>query len=478
MRRNLWCALLIAGCAVGPNYRRPAIDAPAAWKEPPASAASAPQTPAEAGWQEARPRDAVERGEWWAVFHDPALDVLEVQAVHADLSLKAALARLEHARAVARLPQADLLPTLELNPSYSHFQRTLSSFGGAGTLTNDTFRVPFDLSYEVDLWGKVRRSFEAAHAEAQASQAAYETILLSVTADTARAYFLLRALDAELDTLRHTLELRREAQRLIDQRADAGLASELDRARVMAEVKTAEAESYDVERRRAELEHALAVLCGRAPAEFTLSAHPLAEEPPAVPAGIPSTVLERRPDIAEAERLMASANARIGVAQAANFPVLSLTGSAGWEAAKADQVFRADNVVWSLGPSLSVPLFAGGRNRANLRSARADHAQASAEYRRRVLTAFQEVEDALAAIRLLASQQQAQTEVVAASQRAQQLSFDRYAQGLSSFLEAVDAERQRLDATRRAAQIRGQRLTAAVMLIKALGGAWDVPGAP
>ena len=468
MRHSLWCALLIAGCAVGPHYHRPAIEAPAAWKE-----ASAPA----AGWQEARPQDAVERGEWWAVFHDPELDVLEVQAVHTNLSIEAALHRLEHARAVARLPQANLLPTLVLNPSYSHFQRTLSSFGGAGTLTNDTFRVPFDLSYEVDLWGKVRRSFEAAHAEAQASQAAYESVLLSVTAETARSYFSARALDAELEALRKTVELRREAQRLVDQRVDAGLSSDLDRARVMAEVKTAEAESYDVERRRAELEHALAVLCGRAPAEFTLAAHPLAEDPPAVPAGIPSTALERRPDIAEAERLMAVSNARIGAAQAASFPVLSLTGSAGWEGAKADQVLRADNVVWSLGPSLSVPLFAGGRNRANLRAARADHAQASAEYRRRVLAAFQEVEDALAAIRLLDRQQQAQAEVVEATQRAQQLSIDRYAQGLSSFLDAVDAERARLDALRRAAQIRGQRLTAAVVLIKALGGGWDAAGA-
>ena len=462
----LLLAWVVSGCAVGPTYRRPATEAPAAWKE-------APSVGDEQVWQEARPQDAAARGAWWELFGDPELNLLEVQAVQANQSLEAALARLARARAVARLPQADLLPTLELNPSYDHFQRALSSFGGAGSITDDQFSVPFDLSYEVDLWGKVRRSFEASRAEAQASQAAYETIVLSVTAEIARTYFLLRALDAELDTLRKTVDLRREAEHLIRQRFDAGFVSQLDMARVTAEVNTAEAESFDVERQRAELEHALAVLCGRAASDFTVAAVPLAAEPPHVPPSIPSRVLERRPDVAEAERLMAAANARIGVAKAAYFPVLTLTGSAGWQSAKLEDLITADSAVWSIGPSLSIPIFAGGRATANLNAAKATYDQAIADYRQRVLVAFQEVEDALAAGRLLSRQQHAQLGVVEASRQAATLSLERFTQGLSSFLDVIDAERARLNAQRRAAQIRGQRMAATILLIKALGGGWS-----
>jgi multidrug efflux system outer membrane protein len=464
--RCLLVAVSLSGCAMGPDYRRPAAPTTAAWKELPYATGSVM-------WQEARPQDGAARGAWWELFNDPALNVLEVQAVHANQSVQIALAQLARARAVARLPKADLLPTVDLTPSYSHFQRTLSSFGGAGTLTDDTFSVPLDLSYEVDLWGKVRRSFEAARAEAEASQAAHEAVLLSVTAEVARTHFLLRALDAELDAIRKTIELRRRAQQLIAQRFEVGLVSRLEVARVAAEVKTAEAEAFDVERRRAELEHALAVLCGRAASEFSVSMVPIEVDPPIVPAGIPSRVLERRPDIAEAERLMAATNARIGVTKAASFPVLTLAGSAGWQASKLQDLLTADSAVWSLGPSLSIPVFAGGRNKANLEAARADFDRSTAEYRRRVLVAFQEVEDSLAAIRLLASQQQAHTEVVDASRQAASMSYDRFTQGLSSFLDVVDAERARLDAERRAAQIRGQRMAATILLIKALGGGWD-----
>lgn len=460
-------ALSLSGCAVGPTYRRPEVESPAAWKEARGEAASP------VAWQEARPHDASERGAWWEVFRDRALNVLEVQAVHSNRSLEMAVARLDRARAVARLPKADLLPTLESHPSYDHFQRSLSGVGGQGSLTNDDVHVPLDLSYEVDLWGKVRRSFEAAHADAQASHAAYETVLLSVTAEVARTYFLLRALDAELEALRNTVDLRRHAQQLVDQRVEAGISSELDRSRVIAEVKAAEAESWEVERQRAQLEHALAVLCGRAASNFSLSPTPLEMSPPPVPPGIPSTVLERRPDIAEAERLMAAANARIGVAKAASFPVLTLTGSAGWQAAKLEHVITADSAVWSIGPTLSVPIFAGGRNAASLNAAEADYRQAVADYRRRILVAFQEVEDALAAIRLLAHQQEAQAGVVEASQRSAKLSLDRYGHGLVSFLDVVDAERNRLEAERRAAQLLGQRMAATILLIKSLGGDWE-----
>jgi multidrug efflux system outer membrane protein len=238
-------------------------------------------------------------------------------------------------------------------------------------------------------------------------------------------------------------------------------------------VKTAEAEAFGVERQRAELEHALAVLCGRAASDFAVAIGALEADPPHVPLDVPSRVLERRPDVAEAERLMAAANARIGVATAGFFPVVTLSGSAGWQSAKLDSLMTADSVVWSIGPTLSVPLFAGGRNVANLKAAEADYSQAVADYRQRILVAFQEVEDALAAIRLLAKQQQAQAGVVDASRQAATLSLERFRQGLVDFLDVVDAERSRLEAERRAAQIRGSRMAATILLIKALGGGWD-----
>ena len=458
-------AAFASGCMLGPTYRRPKPDAPAAWKE---------SAPAADGvlWQAAHPKDNAARGAWWEIFGDDSLNLLEAQAIKANQSLEAAVAAVTHARALARLPKADLVPSLDSNPSYSHFQRSLGSFGGAGSITDDQFTLPLDLSYEVDLWGRVRRSLQAARADADASQAVYESVRLSITTEVARTYFLLRALDAELDALHKTFELRKEAQHLVDERFNAGLVSELDHARVTAEVNTAAAESYDVERRRAEMEHALAVLCGQPASSFTVAPAPLAGDPPQVPAGVPSRALERRPDVAEAERLMAAANARIGVAVAASFPVLTLTGSGGWQSAKLEDLISADSKVWSLGPSLSIPVFAGGRNKANQAAVRAQYDQAAAEYRRRVLVAFQEVEDALAAIRLLAQQQQAQSGVLDASQSAATLSLERYKQGLVSFLDVVDAERERLAAERRTAQIRGQRMAASILLIKALGGGW------
>lgn len=470
-RRLIQASLSVAvfasagGCALGPNYRKPTVAAPESWKHG--------QPVSDGLWQDARPQDDAVRGAWWKVFQDPILDKIEAQVLEHNQTLEAALARLERARAVARLPAANLLPRLDMNADYLNFQRSLGGFGGSGSITDQEFTVPFDLSYEVDLWGRIRRSWEAARAEAQASQAAYETVLLSVTAEAARTYFLLRALDAELEALRRTVELRVEAQRVVKERVGVGLASELDLARVEAEVKTAEAESLSVQRQRDELEHALAVLCGQAAPVFTAISDPLDVSPPRIPSGIPSRALERRPDVAEAERLMAAANARIGVAKAASFPVVTLFGSYGWQGAKWDDLFHADSRVWSYGPSISVPMFAGGRNAANLRAARADHEEATANYRYAVLAAFREVEDALTAANLLAQQQQAQNGVVEASQRAAKLSIDRYTQGLVNFLDVVDAERARLAAERQAAQIRGQRMAAAILLIKALGGGWD-----
>lgn len=467
--RTLWwvlAAVLAAGCAVvGPNYRRPVTEAPPAWKT----------TVDPQHWKPAAPRDGEPHAAWWQVFNDPALSALEQQALEANQDIRQAMARVEQARAAARVSRAELAPTLDLGPSYDTFKRSSSAFGGSGSFEGEVVTVPFDLTYEVDVWGRVRRSFEAARAEAAAKLAAHRFVLLTVTADVARYYFLLRQLDAEAHILLRTLELRQTALQLAQERAAGGIVSELDVARAKTELSTAETELLDVRRRRAEAENALAVLCGRNAPAFSVAMSPLALDtpPPAIPPGLPSELLERRPDVAEAERELAAANAQIGVAQAAFFPVLRLTGSTGFVSGELDSIFDGSSEVWSVAPSLSLPIFAGGRHAANLVAARAVYDGAFAAYRQRVLVAFADVENALANLQWLGQQAQAQAQVVEAARRAAALSDGRYRQGLVNYLEAVDAERQRLHAERGAVQTLSNRLISTVLLIKALGGAWD-----
>jgi multidrug efflux system outer membrane protein len=451
-------AVAMAGCAIGPTYRRPAARVPADWKS---------------AWKPAVPRDAEPRGWWWELFADQTLNDLARQAIDTSPTLQAAAARVIRARAIARIERADLLPRADASFEYTHALRSLRSFGGGGSIDLDNFSTPLDLSYEVDLWGRVRRSFEAARAEAQASEAAYHTALLTLTADVASNYILIRQLDAEQRILDETVALRRRAQELVSQRVEAGVVSSLDSARVDTEVAAAEADLLDVTRRRAQVEHALAVLCGRPPSEFGVPAYPLLIPPPLVPPGLPSELLERRPDVAEAERHMAAANARIGVAQAAYFPTIRLTGSGGFTSAELQDLFNWDSHVWSLGPSVSVPIFTGGRGKAGVRSARATYDEAVAVYQQRVLVAFREVEDALSDLYWRAEQGQVQERAVAAAREAARLTTARYGQGLVNFLEVVDAERSRLAAERAAVQILSQRLLATVLLLKALGGSWN-----
>lgn len=461
---GLLAVLLAAGCAIGPHYQRPQAEAPVEWKT----------TVDARHWKPAAPRDQEPHGAWWDVFNDPALASLERQAVEANQDLRQAMARVEQARAAARISGSELLPTVETNPSYEKFKRSSSSFGGSGTFEGETYTVPFDLSYEIDIWGRVRRSFEAARAEAAASLQAQRFVLLRVTSDVARQYFLLRQLDAEAEILVRTLELRRTSLQLAEARAEGGVVSVLDVARARTELSSAESDLLDVRRRRTEVENALAVLCGRNASTFSFDSTPLTADmlPPAIPPGLPSTLLERRPDIAEAERQLAAANARIGVAQAAFFPTLSLTGSAGYVSAELDSIFDNSSQVWSVAPSLSLPLFAGGRNMANLKATQAAHVEAFAVYRQRVLVAFADVESALANLQWLGRQAQAQADVVAAARKAAEISDHRYQQGLVNYLEAVDAERQRLQAERGAVQVLSNRLSSIVLLIKALGGSW------
>jgi multidrug efflux system outer membrane protein len=453
-----------AGAAVGPDYKRPTNAVPATYKA------------AELGaWKEGRPLDDVPKGNWWEVFSDNALNELESQAVTANQDLKAAVARVDQARATARVARGELLPSLSLDPAWVRQRYSPNQEPSFGPLTASTFRAPLDLSYEIDLWGRVRRGFEGARADAQAALAAFYNVLLTLQADVAQNYFALRALDAEIATVTGTVDLRKEQVRLVRSRFEGGIGSDLDVSRAEAELAATEAEAAALARRRNELENAIAILVGSHPSAFRLPAgneKNWKPQPPAVPAGLPADLLERRPDVAEAERRLAAANARIGVAKAAFFPVLSLTGSGGYVSGDIDSLFNWDSRTWSIGPSLSLPLFAGGRNRANYQRARSAFEEAVARYRQQVLVAFGEVENSLAAIRHLADQAAAQQRAVANAGRAADLATDRYRAGIVSYLEVVDASRDALQAERADAQLAGQRLVTTVQLIKALGGGW------
>jgi len=428
-------------------------------------------------WKEGKPLDAVPKSNWWEVFADPDLDQLESQAVAANQELRAAVARVDQARAEARVARSQFLPNLDFDPSYTRERFSPNQVPSFGTLTANNFSAPLDLSYEIDLWGRVRRSFESARADAAASLASYFNVLLTLEGDVAQNYFLLRSLDAEIASVTSTVGLRKEQVQLVRSRFEGGIGNELDIARAETELATTEAEAASLARRRAELENALAILVGSNPSNFKLAALESANmrwnpQPPPVPAGLPADLLERRPDVAEAERQLAAANARIGIAKAAFFPVLRLTGSGGYVSGDIDNLFKWESRAWSIGPSISLPIFAGGRNRANYRRSQAAYQEVIARYRQQILVAFGEVENSLAGIYHLSNQAEAQNRAVANARRAAELATDRYRSGIVSYLEVVDASRDALQAERGNAQLAGQRLVTSVQLIKALGGGW------
>jgi multidrug efflux pump len=448
---------------VGPDYHPPTNSAPADYKAVELGA-----------WKEGRPLDNVPRGSWWEVFRDAKLNELEAQSLASNQNLKAAVARVDQARAFARVARSEFLPSLNLDPSFTRQRYSPNQDPSFGNVTASTFNMPVDLSYEVDLWGRVRRSFESARADAQASLASYYGVLLTLQGDVAQNYFSLRALDAEIATVKGTVGLRKEQVQLVRSRFDGGIGNDLDVARAETELATTEADAASLAQRRAELENAIAILAGTNPSLFHLAAETnWGPRPPEIPAGLPADLLERRPDVAEAERQLASANARIGVAKASFFPVLTLTGSGGFLSADLDSLFKWDSRTWSIGPSLSLPLFAGGRNKANYRRSQAAREEAIARYRQQVLVAFGEVENSLSGIRYLTTQAEAQQRAVTTARRAADLATDRYRSGIVGYLDVVDASRDALQAERADAQLTGQRLIASVRLIKALGGGWE-----
>jgi multidrug efflux system outer membrane protein len=451
---------------VGPDYKAPTNNVPENYKA------------AELGnWKEGKPADAIAKGHWWEVFNDQTLNSLEDRAANANQDLRAAFARVEEARATARMSKAELLPNLVFDPSWQRQRYSPNQQPNFGALTATTIRVPLDLSYEIDLWGRIRRGFEASRASAQASMAAFQNVLLTLQGDVAQSYFSIRALDAEIDTVTRTVGLRDEQIKLVRSRFEGGVGNELDVARAETELAATESELAALLRRRTEQENGLAILLCEFPTNFKLpplsNATPWNAASPEIPPGLPSELLERRPDVAQAERELAAANARIGVAKAAYFPVITLTGSGGYLSAEFDNLFDWSSRIWSIGPSISLPIFAQARNRANVRRTRAAFEEAAAHYRGQVLVAFSEVENGLAGIRYLAEQAAAQDRAVKSSQRAADLARERYESGISSYLEVVDANRDALASQRIRAQLTGQRLIASVQLIKALGGGWS-----
>jgi len=471
---SLLLVLLLAGCSLIPKFEQPAVDIPAQYKE---------LSPAERGtWKEAQPAESAPRGEWWKIFGDPVLDELELQAIETNQNLKAAATRVTQARALLGVTEADRYPEVTIGFGPTRQRPSAVSRGlpdGADTRSVTIWRAPLSLSYEVDLFGRVASSVNAAENDLAATQATYRSVLLALQADVAQIYFNLRATDAELALLRETVGTREENVRLLQRRFELGDIGELDLARAKTELSTARTDAIGLERQRAQLEHALAVLLGKAPASFALDAAPLAADVPGVPAGLPSALLERRPDIAAAQRAMMAANARIGVARSAFFPSLVLTGSAGFESSDLGNLFQWSSRTWLLGPlfgtALSWTIFDGGRRRANLDGAWAVLDESVADYRQRVLVAFAEVEDNLAGLRVLRDQAEATRESRDSTSRALKLADTRYRAGATSYLDVIDAQRSALAIQRLDTQIKGARAVSTVALIRALGGGWDAP---
>ena len=457
-------AFALCGCRVGPEYTRPVVETPADWK-----------------WRKAALQDIAQSGPAWQVFNDATLNDLESTALEANQDLKAAVARVDEARALARVSKADFYPQISSNPGFERSGESGNIFSpgshgksipGIRQPHND-FIVPLSLSYEADVWGRIRRQFDANADRAEASVADYHTVLLSVTGDVAANYFLLRSLDAEINVLERSLDLRNESLKLVTNQFKFGVVDALDVNRAKTDVFTTQASLADVKRQREEISNVLAILCGKPAADFKIEFKPLTDAPPDVPAGLPSTLLLRRPDVARAEFLLQAANEEIGVAKAAYYPRFSLTSSGGFESAELSKLFNWPSTVWSFAANLAQPVFTGGRNRANLEAAKARYDQQLAAYRQQVLVAFKDVEDALVDIRLRAEQAKALNDAIDSARTVTKLANTRYENGQVSFLDVVDAQRQQLVVEEQATQVLGQRQIATVRLIKALGGGWD-----
>jgi len=460
------------GCTVGPRYSRPAAPAPApdAWKTQPP-------------WQEAAPKDAIPKGAWWQVFNDPALDAYEQQLLQANQSLVAARDRLDQARSLARVATADMFPQLSADPSALRQRgsgnRPLNgeiptvANGGFTPYTQNTFAIPFSLSYEADLFGRVRHNVEAANASLQSTAADLQNVQLVLTAELAADYFTLRELDAEFGVVQESVDYQRKGLNLVNSRHDGGIASGLEVAQQAALLDSTVSQLALVQQSRAQYEHAIAVLVGQAASSLNVPAAPLSATPPPVPLGVPSDVLERRPDIASAERMMAYQNAQVGIARTAFYPHITLSGSGGWQSRDLGALLNAPSLFWSLGADALQPIVEGGRNRANLAAARSAYDQSVANYRQSVLTAFQEVEDGISNLSTLSQALATQGAAVEDARRALTIANNRYIGGVTSYLDVITAQTTLLTSERLKTQLLGQQMVSSVYLVKALGGGWE-----
>ena len=458
-------------CEVGPNYRRPALDVPTKYKS--------------ATTQESSP--PVLAADWWRLFNDNTLNQLEESAVRANTDLAAAVARVAQARAAARVTQSQFYPVVTLDPSLTRSRSSGSGANGStlnGTSTTSRARtftniqIPFDVSYEIDIWGRIRRLNEAALAQVRVSEDDYQVVLQTLEADVAQNYFTLRSLDSQQRILAQTVTSFRQQVSLTQTQLNAGLVGPTDLLQAQTQLNSTITQEVEIRRQRADVEHALAILLGRPPTELTLESKPLDLTPPSIPAGLPADLLRRRPDVAEAEAALAAASAQIGVAVAQFYPTVTLTGAAGFESIDAAHVLDWEHRFWSIGPSVSIPIFEGGRLRANLQQVRARYNELLANYHGSVLIAFRDVEDSLTDLHMRADAAAAQDQAVQSAREYLRLSEVQYRGGLATYLQVIDAERTLLTNELSAAQLLNQRLISTVLLIKSLGGGWESGASP
>ena len=468
-------SLLLSGCMVGPKYVKPTVPLAPDYQE------NRGEKYKEGNWQSAQPADTTLKGDWWTIFNDPQLNALEPQIAVSNQTLKAAAARLVEARSQIRYNRSFLFPTVGAAPSVMGERESNQRAYFTPPVPNNglaDLQLPLDLNYEVDLWGRVRRTINLSKEETQATAADLQTALLSLQAELAVDYFEARANDADEKLLIDTVKSYEEAYRITNNRFQGGVAGESDVDQAKTQLEDARVQASDVNIQRAQFEHAIAVLLGRPPAEFTLTQMPLDTRPPAIPIGMPSELLERRPDIAAAERRVNEANERIGIARAAYFPTLDISAVAGFESTALSTLLRASDFLWGAGPTLSQTIFDAGRRGAVSQQALAGYDEQTANYRQTTLTAFQQVEDNLAVLHTLTLEADQQHSATQAAQAAERIFNNRYVGGIDTYLQVVTAQTTALQNERNDIAIERRQMDASVLLIKALGGGWTTAQLP
>jgi NodT family efflux transporter outer membrane factor (OMF) lipoprotein len=474
--------LLTTGCMVGPNYKRPSAPLAPAYKESPPPDFKEAEAQ---GWAQAQPGDAYMKGRWWEVYQDPALNALEEQVAISNQNVQQYEALYREAKAAVRVARAALFPTVTTGPSITFSRSGAASNASAGSAggatsggTQQFYNLPFDVSWEPDLWGAIRRGIASAADSAVAAAGDVENAKLLYQAQLAEDYFQLHGTDADIDLLTRTETSYKEYLNLTRNRFTSGIASELDVAQAETQLYGAQSQLIDLGVTRAQLEHAIAIMVGKAPAEVDVAQKPLTTLPPPVPIALPSQLLQRRPDIAAAERRVAAANEQIGIAIAAFYPTLTLSGSAGLESSSLAKWFTWPSRFWSVGPSLAETLFDAGRRAGVVAEQRAAYDATVATYRQTVLTALQQVEDNLAALRVLEIEAAKDEETIQAATRELSISTDQYKAGIQDYLTVILAQTALLSAQQTQVNLLSRRLTASVLLIEALGGGWDTSKLP